>query len=274
MARLTAYAGLLPCVATWLLTLACAFTATPGLAQTPETPNQAEAPASQLTASLSKQKIFIESNFSGGSITVFGAMEKAAVATDSFDAVVTVRGPRGAVTIRRKRPWGPFWFNLDNRKYIGIPAFIAILSNRDLKQIATAAVRDDLRIGIDPLIPEQVARRGANDPQFRAALRRLREQQGLFLEDAKGISFISPRVFQGSVKLPGKVPLGKYDVDVAIFSDGALEARQSLTFDVTKTDIEQTLTNAARDYPSLYGLLICFLALFIGWGASVIFRRD
>lgn len=248
----------------------------PVLAQTPSKPSPIIHPIGQtsLVAGLSTKKILIESNFSGGSITIFGAISTPGKSRGTYDAVVTVRGPRGAVTVRNKQKWGPFWFNLDNRKFIGIPAYIAILSNREISQIAPAAVRDDLNIGIDPLIPQQVARRGANDPGFRAALRRLREKQGLFLLDDKALSFISPQVFQASVRLPGKVPLGKYEVDVAVFADGALEARQNLSFDVTKTAIEQTLTETAQDYPFFYGLLICFMALFIGWVASVIFRRD
>ncbi|MGE3246084.1 MAG: TIGR02186 family protein [Beijerinckiaceae bacterium] len=229
--------------------------------------------AEKLIASLSTDRILIESNFSGGDIAIFGAVEDAP-ANAVYDAVVTVRGPRGAVTVRRKQPWGPFWFNLDNRKYIGIPAYIAVLSNRDVQQIASAEVRDDLRIGIDASIPPQVARRGANDPEFRAALRRLREDQGLFLEDDTALKFISPRVFKATVNLPGGVPLGKYEVDVALFSGGALQARQTLSFSVTKTDVEQTITSLAHDRPFLYGVLISLMALFLGWAASIVFRRD
>ncbi len=232
------------------------------------------ASAEKLVASLSTNRILIQSNFSGETIAVFGAVEDAPPGGVTYDAVVTVRGPRGAVTVRRKQQWGPFWFNLDNRKYIGIPAFIAIASNRNLAQIAGAEVRDDLRIGIDALIPPQVARRGANDPEFRSALRRLREDQGLFYEDAESLKFITPRVFQASITLPGGVPLGRYDVDVALFSGGALHTRQTLAFAVSKTAIEQIATNAAHQFPISYGILVSMLALLLGWIASVIFRRD
>lgn len=230
--------------------------------------------AETVVAALSTQRILIESNFSGGIVTIFGSVMDAPAANTNYDAVVTVRGPRGAVTVRRKQKWGPFWLNLDNRKYIGIPAFIAVLSNRNFRQIAAAEVRDDLRIGIDSLIPPQVARRGANDPEFRAALQRLRENEELFYEDDTNLKFISPRVFTANVSLPGSVPLGKYDVDIAVFSGGALQSRQTLTFEVTKTATEQAIAYAAHEYPIAYGLLVAFIALFLGWIASVIFRRD
>ena len=232
------------------------------------------AAADKLVASLSTNRILIQSNFSGEALAVFGAIEDRARANAAYDAVVTVRGPRGAVTVRRKQKWGPFWFNLDNRKYIGIPAFIAIASNRQVEEIAAAEVRDDLRIGIDALIPSQVARRGANDPEFRAALRRLREKQGLFFEDEEALKFISSNVFRAAINLPGIVPLGRYEVDVAVFQDSALYARQSLSFTVSKTAVEQIATNAAREFPLAYGMLVAAMALLLGWIASVIFRRD
>lgn len=234
----------------------------------------APAGSQELTASLSRDRILIQSNFSGETIAIFGAIDNDAPSSTTYDAVVTVRGPRGAVTIRRKQKWGPFWFNLDNRKYIGIPAFIAIASNRPVDEVAAAEVRDDLLIGIDALIPPQTAQRGANDPEFRAALRRLREEQGLFYEDAEALKFMSPKVFRAVVDLPGIVPLGKYDVDIVVFRAGAMYGRQTLSFTVSKTALEQIATNAARDFPLAYGIVVALMALFMGWLASVIFRRD
>ena len=256
---------------------AAAQTARPSAPGAPPATSQTAAkrqPAEKLVAAISTSKILIESNFAGQELTVFGAISHNGARAPNYDAIVTFRGPRGAVTVRRKLRWGPFWFNLDNRKYIGIPAYIAVLSNRDYRQIASAAVRDDLRIGIDALIPQQVARRGANDPEFRAALERLREKQELFQEDSEGVTFISPHVFKASINLPGQVPLGQYEVEVAVFADGALEARKNLSFEVTKTDIEQLIATAAREHSIYYGLAIIFLALFLGWLASVVFRRD
>lgn len=228
----------------------------------------------ELTATLSGNRIQIKSNFSGETLAVFGVIEDAPKEAKSFDAVVIVRGPRGAVTVRRKQQWGPFWFNLDKRNYIAIPAFIAILSNRPVQAIASAAVRDDLRIDMESLIPPQAARRGANDPEFRAALRRLREKQGLFFADAQAVKFVSARAFKATISIPGTVPLGNYDVDVVLFSDGALVARKALKFDVVKSDAEQIITRAAYYYPLAYGILISLMALLLGWIASVIFRRD
>lgn len=232
--------------------------------------------AQSLVATLSTENILIASNFTGERIAVFGVIdpESAVRPKEGYDVVVTVRGPRGAVTVRRKEQWGPMWLNLDARRYIAIPAFISIISNRPLDRIAQAEVRDDLRIGVDALIPPQAASRGANDPVFRDALQRIRRQQGLFLERDDKVRFVTPGVFQAEIDLPGIVPLGAYDVEVALFSSGALAARTNLKFTVSKYAVEQWVAEAAHRSPIFYGAGTSLIALLIGWLASVIFRRD
>lgn len=236
----------------------------------------APARAQSLVATLSTDNVPIVSNFTGERIAVFGVIDpgESTRPREGYDVVMTVRGPRGAVTVRRKERWGLMWLNLDARRYIAIPAFIAIISNRPLDQIAQAEVRDDLRIGVDALIPPQTAARGANDPVFRDALQRIRHQQGLFLESEDKVRFITPTVFQADIDLPGAVPLGAYDVEVALFSDGALAARANLKFTVSKFAVEQWVAEAAHRSPIMYGAATSLIALLIGWLASVIFRRD
>lgn len=236
----------------------------------------AQARAQSLVAALSTENVPILSNFTGERIAVFGVIDpgNSVRPKDGYDVVVSVRGPRGAVTVRRKERWAFMWLNLDARRYIAIPSFISIVSNRPLDLIAQAEVRDDLRIGVDALIPPQTAVRGANDPVFRDALQRIRRDQGLFLEDDESVRFITPTVFQAQIELPGAVPLGAYDVEVALFSDGALAARTSLKFTVSKYAVEQWVAEAAHRTPIFYGAATSLIALLIGWLASVIFRRD
>lgn len=230
-------------------------------------------PEEKLVASLSRDQVLIQSNFTGEQLALFGAFATPPTGNTGYDAVVTVRGPRGAVTVRKKQKWGPFWLNLDNRRYIAIPAFIAVLANRELEAVASAEVREDLRIGVAALIPAQTAARG-NDPEFRASLQRIRENEGLFFEDEEAVRFIAPGVFQARIDLPGIAPLGKYDVDVVLFHSGAVVAQQALSFTVTKSGAEQVVARAAFVYPLGYGVVTTLIALFFGWLASVIFRRD
>ena len=235
------------------------------------------AQAETLVTSLSRENVLIQSNFAGERLSLFGVIDRGVdqrAVPGTYDAVVTVRGPRGAVTVRRKDRFGPMWLNLDERRYIAIPAFLEVLSNRTLTAIASAPLREELRLGLDEQVPQQIASRAANDPRFRDALQRLRKSQDLFRESAGGVKFIAANVFQATIELPGKAPIGNYDIDVVVFAKGALVARGSSSFRVAKTAVEQTVATMAADHGVLFGIGMALMALFIGWLASVIFRRD
>lgn len=240
----------------------------------------AGARAETIVMSLSSDLVPIGSNFAGAELAVFGAIERdgATVArAQDYDLVVTVRGPRGQVVVREKSRWGPLWLNLDQRRYIAIPAFISILSNRPLDKIAPKAMREKLRLGVDALVPPQVRRGEAADPdepEFRAALARLRRAEGLFVESPGGVTLLTPTLFKATIALPGVAPLGRYDVEVAVLSDGVPLARASDGFTVSKGGVEQRVASAAREQPWLYGLATVLMAVSLGWIATVIFRRD
>jgi uncharacterized protein (TIGR02186 family) len=237
-----------------------------------------QASAETLITSLSTDRIAITSNFTGATLVVFGAIERdGAPRAAAYDVVATVRGPRGAVTVREKKRWGPFWFNLESRKYIGTPAFLSVVSNRPLEQIATPEMRQKLLIGIEPQVTAQGDRSKAFDPDepdFRSGLIRIRRSQRLFTETPDGVRFLTPTLFRAAARIPGTVPLGAYSIDVSVLADGVQIAKGSTPFFVNKTGAEDAIAAAARNSPLAYGLATAALALLCGWIASLIFRRD
>ena len=233
--------------------------------------------AEELVMSLGADHIAIRSNFNGAALSVVGVVERDANTVPrarGYDAVVTVRGPRGALSVWKKQRFGPLWINQDQRKYIAIPAFISVLSNRPVDSILQEGLRTRLRIGVDALIPEQTLGRGADAPDYRDALQRLRRQEGLFLSNDNAVRFVTPSVFQARIEIPGRAPLGEYNVDLALFVDGALLSRKEQLFTVTKAGVEQAFSIAARELSLLYGLCASAIALLFGWLASAVFRRD
>ena len=242
----------------------------------------APARAETLVATMSTERVSITSNFTGTEIAVFGEINRdgATVARAAgYDLVVTVRGPKGSVVVREKQPaaLGVFWLNLDQRKYIAIPAFIQVLSNRPIEQIATAPMRARWHIGVDDLVPARGDRNEpgfAREPEFRAALVRLRREQKLFGEDPGAVTFLGANLFRAKIALPGTVPLGRYEVDAALFVEGVQLATAATSFSVDKGGAEQSMAAAARDNALVYGIGTAIVALVAGWLASLIFRRD
>ena len=253
----------------WLVALALAVV-----------PGGGAARAETMVATLSTERIAITSNFTGAELAVFGAIERDGTTISragSYDVVITVRGPRGLVVVREKKHWGLFWLNLNQRKYIAVPSFISVLSNRPLDAIASAGTRAKLHLGVDNLVVPQADKAREADPEepeFRSALTRLRRDQKLFGENGKSVTFLGNNLFRTSIRLPGSAPLGNYDVDVALFSDGVQLAKTAAAFTVIKSGVEQTITDASRTEAVGYGLATAGLALLLGWLATVVFRRD
>jgi uncharacterized protein (TIGR02186 family) len=170
------------------------------------------------------------------------------------------------------------WVNYDSRMFENVPTFLAVLSNRPINTIANADVRRRLQLGLDDTILEQhigadTADTVHEDP-FRVAFLGLKKEHGLYREESNGVTFLTPALFQASIALPAEVPIGTYDVDVKLFSDGMMIARTPSALEIYKAGFEQYVTSTAANHGLLYGLATSLMALLTGWFASVVFRRD
>lgn len=239
------------------------------------------AAAERLIASISTHRVGVTSSFTGDELVVFGGIEPDAQSRTrrgGYDVVVTVTGPRqNLVTYQKSRVLG-LWINVDSRVFENAPAYLAVLANRPLDQIANPETLRRLQLGLDNVLLLQraavtIADASVEDP-FRQAFIKLQSRKGLYREDPTGVTFMSPALYRASVPLPAEVPVGSYQVEVRLFADGALIARTPSAFEVYKAGFEQVVTNAARDHGFVYGLATVAMALATGWFASVVFRRD
>lgn len=240
----------------------------------------APASAERLVISLSTDRVQIASNFTGDDIAVFGSIDLPAYLTEgiAYDVVVTVQGPRQSFTTRRKERVLGLWVNVDSREFVEAPAYLAVLSNRPLADIADGDVQRRERLGIanvrllqriGPDYADTVA-----DDVFRQAFVRIRSGEGLYIESSSSVSFLTGTVFRATAPLPPNVPTGRFDVDVKVFAAGQLVARDQAALTISKVGFEHFVAVYARDHALLYGLAVALMALGTGWLASVIFRRD
>ena len=240
----------------------------------------APAAAEQLTVALSTNDIRIDSDFTGDAITVFGVIERdeATVSRGApYDLVVLVRGPDETVVARRKEPLLFLWVNRSSETFTAAPSYYAISSTRALDEMATPQTLERLGLGFDNIPLHVVAPApGTTDPEFRNAFIRLRKDSGLYSEFAGGVDFIgaSGAVFRSSAWIPSNAPDGPYTVEVFLFSGSALLAHEVVPLNVTKVGFEQFMFEASHNQALLYGLACVCLALFAGWLAGVVFRRD
>jgi uncharacterized protein (TIGR02186 family) len=229
--------------------------------------------AEQLIVALSSEEVQITSNFTGTSITVFGAIEpdSSTVSKPSFyDIVVAVKGPSESVITRRKDRIAGIWLNNPSRTLRDMPSFYAVNSSRPLSDLTTPQTLERYRLGADEIVGAALP---ATDP-FAQAFIRLKQEAGLYREEAYGVLFPALSVFQTAVQIPANVPVGRYTAMVYLFRDGAMLASSDSEIRISKTGFEQFTYDLAQHRGLIYGGICVIFAIFTGWLAGVIFRRD
>jgi len=237
--------------------------------------------AERLVVSLSNHRVQITSSFAGEDLVLFGTIEPDKGKTTrktGYDLVVTVTGPRQTLRTRRKERVLGIWVNIASREFVRVPAYLAVLSNRPVTDMADAQTRRRLQIGLDNFLLTQrigpdVADTVVTDP-FRVAFVRLQQNRGVYRESPAAVTFLTPAVFRAAIPLPADAPTGSYGIDVKLFSDGAMIAHTTSALEVIKAGFEQYVAEAAVNHGLLYGLATTLMALLTGWLASVVFRRD
>jgi uncharacterized protein (TIGR02186 family) len=237
------------------------------------------AAAQTLVTSLSNHRVLIGSNYTGAQIGLFGTIEREGrtfARAEPYDIVVTVSGPRRHLVLREKERQTFLWLNSEQRRFIDAPAFMAVLTTRPLMEMGSEEDARRLRIGLrNQLSPPGLAMSfDTTEGRFTEALLRIKTSEQLYSQIERGVTYLTPGVFRASIVLPATAPTGSYDVNVELFSGGVPLARQQTNFEVVQIGFEQDVAQLARGWPLTYGLATALLALFFGWLATMIFRRD
>jgi uncharacterized protein (TIGR02186 family) len=237
--------------------------------------------AERLIASVSNHRVTVTPNYSGEELVLFGSVEKDAATPanrGNYDLVVTVTGPRADMVTRRKERKFGIWINTDYRDFVQVPTYLAVFANRPFDAIASSEVERRQQLGLhNVLLTQRVGTDYADvvqsDP-FRSAFLRLQSAHGLYREDTSAVTFLTPTLFRTGIPLPAQVPIGTYEVEIKLFSDGALLTHTETAFEIVKVGFEQFVASTARQNGFVYGLITAAMALMTGWIASVVFRKD
>jgi uncharacterized protein (TIGR02186 family) len=253
--RLSALLGLLAC----LLGLpVAAQTITPPATATPS-----------LAAELSTRRIEVSTAFTGAEILVFGATERL-IGAEGDEIVVLATGPLTSLVVREKIQVLGFWINGASARFNRIPSYWALAATRPVELMFGPLQRDELRLGLDLLQLPQI---GAAGPQYRRALRELKQRDGLWLDQAQPVEITGGRLFLTRLPVPSTVATGAYRVEVLLVRAGRVMARQELSLEVERVGSAARIADVAENLPVLYALACILLAAFAGWLGSVLFRR-
>ncbi len=246
------------------------------------TPSLAAPVSEKIESDISSRNIAIESNFTGEKIVIFGTIENSKQSEfepSLYDVVVVIRGPKEQIVSRRKSQVVGIWINRSSQTFANAPGYYAILSARELKTITNKTTLDAYGLGFDslPLRPlgSEVSSRVTRDlDDFRSAIIRIKQREGLYIYDPAGVVFVGRNLFRATVDLPASVPVGKYATDVYLLREGDVLSHNRSQLTIDKQGFERFVFSAAFDYPLLYGIIAVIIAVTAGLLASALTRRD
>lgn len=248
----------------------------------------------RLTVNMNEHQISITSNFTGATITLFGAITKIAepvpiphpltlvpiVSREGpvEDIIVVIKGPAEDVTVRRKERVAGIWVNNDSVTFRNVPGFYFVAATRPIDDIADDALRNRNEIGAEHLsLLTDAATLATTSTEeigiFRKALLRRKAVAGLYGINEQGVELQDNILFNMRLKVPANVPVGEYVAQVLLLRGGIVVGSQPLHPVVAKSGIERMIYNLAHAQPLVYGIIAVTLAILAGWAAAAIFSR-
>lgn len=229
----------------------------------------------RVIADISERRVDIAYRFAGADLLLFGA-GLGLPQNARTDVVVVVRGPNKPLIVRRKSRVLGLWINTAATDFRTAPTFYALSSNRELEAITSPEWRAIYELGIESLHFSPVtsgAQSSVETGAFRDGFIALRRKLALFSEDYHGVEVIENSLFRCRLRLPPRVPVGDYVIEIYVFADQKLLARQVIPFVVNRSGFERRLFNFAHRQRLLYGLAAVAFALMLGWLAAMIASR-
>ena len=195
--------------------------------------------------------------FTGHEILVFGSIDNSQQPGDEsgyYNIVVVVEGTPEPTVVRRKSDVGGLWINTSSVIFASVPSYYAIASTRPIDEIAGPNVLDKHAIGfahikMTPVPSYQWSFGEEALAAFKAAVIRLKRQEGLYIMEARdGVTFIGRSLFRSTISLPANVPVGPLVARVFLFRDGKVISAHIARVTLERAGLERLLHNFAFRY--------------------------
>ena len=233
-------------------------------------------------ADVSTRSVSITSGFTGTEIIIFGTVENSrqpSAEAGTYDVVVVVEGTSAPVVVRKKDRVGGLWINRSSIRFATFPSYYAIASTRPIDELAEPSLltKNEIGFGHVRVVPAGRAYIGTLDSkealEFREAVIRLKQQDGLYVKSDYGVTFIGRSLFRSTIRLPPNVPVGPLTARVYLLKERQLLSSYQSKVTMERTGVERFLHDAAYERPLLYALSTIALAALAGLAAAFAFRR-
>lgn len=231
--------------------------------------------AETVVAGQSRDEIGITASFNGSEVLIYGAVRRNAPEPEGppLEVIVTLEGPAGAVTIRKKTREAGIWVNTQEVGVAGTPSFYAVASTGPLADILDPAEDTRQRISVPLAVRAFSGPLEVDDARpFTEALLRIREAEGQYSLSEGSVTLVEGTLFRADFKLPADLVEGDYKTRIFLLRGGKVIDSYRAALPVRKVGIERALFLLSRQQPFAYGLLSLAIAVAAGWAASAAFR--
>ena len=239
--------------------------------------------ASALVIGSDEEEIYIDANFSGKNLLVFGAFysDPSQARDDKSDILIEVVGPSEDVVIRKKESFFGFWLNSKSVEFNDVPGFYYLSSTSEItneflteNNIGLLNKKDTQLIDWSALNIDWGNIRNEEDKDsFYDALIRTKEIEDAYRKVNGEIDIIDGNLFRSYIEIPNTVPVGQYKVNLYLIIDSKISNEYSYNFMVTRVGIEEAIYSFSKNYPLIYGLISLLIAILIGWSGAEVFKR-
>lgn len=255
---------------TYLLASMVLLVNTPAWAATPETSQKV------LTAA-SKNKVEIGLFYKGDRIHFFGVNP-----VPGSDLIIRLTAAKDEeLKLSVKGRVGPFWMTVKQYGVTGAPFMYKIHASRPIQDIISPETAKELELGFPALRKRMQMHliRGEEAPEdadlvFNGFLKIKKEANLYNIEEGpERLEITEGRLFSHYFRFPPAATEGKYLIESFSFSNGELVGYGKDEINITKVGLEAWLTNAAQNYPIVYGIGAVLFAIGAGLLVGMIFKK-
>jgi uncharacterized protein (TIGR02186 family) len=230
----------------------------------------------KLVPDVSQDRIEIRYHFTGAELLLFGAIlhPGGRAPASRTEVAIVVKGPVQPLVVREKQQVAGMWMNVESARFRSAPSFYAVASSKPLPRLIDERTAAIYELGLQNLhlspgsgaAPEEQRR-------FEAGLVDLMQRHQLYFEDPDGVTIADGVLYRARIEIPARVPVGDYTAETFLIQDGRVVAGAVREIRIEKLGFERFVAEAADDWSLAYGLVAVAVSLFLGWGASAVFRR-
>jgi uncharacterized protein (TIGR02186 family) len=256
--------------------------ATPAAEQKPAAAAPPPDTRETVQADVSTRSVAITSSFTGTEIVVFGAVDnsrQSSAESGLYDVVIVLEGTPTRLISRRKSHVLGIWINTQSVTFEAVPSYYAIASTRPLDELADPLLLKESDIGFEqvrmtPIRGWETGLSTADLGEFKSAVIRLKQKEGLYVQEQYGVVFIGRSLFRASIELPANVPVGPLVARVHLLREGQLLSTYTARVNLERQGLERLLHNFAFEYAFLYGMFTVGVAVGAALLASALFKRS